>query len=172
MPKPTSVFACSACGAQTPKWHGQCPGCGEWNTLVEERAPQPRAARRAARARRAPRRGRSRCGTYRVERVPRLRTGIGELDRVLGGGLVPGSLVLLGGSPGIGKSTLTGHGAGQPRGRRAARRSTSAARSPRRRSACAPSGSGDGALEVPVLAETDLDTVLADDRGRAARRSA
>jgi DNA repair protein RadA/Sms len=95
----------------------------------------------------------------RAERVARLQTGIGELDRVLGGGLVPGSLVLLGGSPGIGKSTLTGHGARQPR--RAGRAScTSRARSPPRRSACAPSGWA-AALRVPVIAETDLDVVLA-----------
>ena len=105
MPKPTSVFACSACGAQTPKWHGQCPSCGEWNTLTEERAPS--GAARQARAtgpvaRPVPLREVS------AERAPRLSTAIGELDMVLGGGLVPGSLVLLGGSPGIGKSTLTG----------------------------------------------------------------
>src|SRR6266487_1177452 len=101
---PTSVFSCSACGAQTPKWHGQCPACGEWNTLVEERARTgparaPRAASPALRP--VPLRD------VTVQRTPRLTTAIGELDRVLGGGLVPGSLVLLGGSPGIGKSTLT-----------------------------------------------------------------
>ena len=81
---------------------------------------------------------------------------------MLGGGLVPGSLVLLGGSPGIGKSTLTSMALGHLAARRPARRSTSPARSPRRRSACAPSGSAHGgALDVPVLAETDLDAVLA-----------
>ena len=84
---------------------GQCPGCGEWNTLVEERAPaasgggaKARGSRRASALKPVPLR------EVPVERVPRLECGIGELDRVLGGGLVPGSLVLLGGSPGIGKS--------------------------------------------------------------------
>ena len=104
MPKPSSVFSCSACGAQSPKWHGQCPSCGEWNTLAEERAPTGRSAQRPSRgaaARPVPLR------EVAAERAPRLRTGIGELDRVLGGGLVQGSLVLLGGSPGIGKSTQT-----------------------------------------------------------------
>ncbi len=106
-----SVFACSACGHQSPKWHGRCPGCGEWNTLVEE-------AVRAAPARAGPRSlGSSARAARALRPVPlaeveapalgRLETGIGELDRVLGGGLVPGSMVLLGGAPGIGKSTIT-----------------------------------------------------------------
>src|SRR4051812_34472637 len=109
--RPATVFSCSACGAQAPKWHGRCPGCGEWNTLVEERAPAPGAAGARGRANGsgggAPAARPVRLRDVAVERTPRLHTGIGELDRVLGGGLVPGSLVLLGGSPGIGKSTLT-----------------------------------------------------------------
>jgi DNA repair protein RadA/Sms len=102
MPRAATVFACSACGHESPKWHGRCPGCGEWNTLAEERraaAPSRRRARGALRP--------VALGEVEAPRVERLRTGIGELDRVLGGGLVPGSLVLIGGSPGIGKSTLT-----------------------------------------------------------------
>src|SRR5919197_4836853 len=110
MPRPATVHVCSNCGHTEARWHGQCPGCGEWNTLVEERAPV-RAGGGAGRggvggrpgARVASRPG----GAARpvplrdvaVERTPRLSTGVGELDRVLGGGLVPGSLVLLGGSP-------------------------------------------------------------------------
>ena len=99
-----------ACGHEEPKWHGRCAGCGEWNTLAEER--RARRAQPARRRRRAPRPAAARCGrsgspTSQAVKVARLQTGIGELDRVLGGGLVPGSLVLLGGSPGIGKSTLT-----------------------------------------------------------------
>ena len=157
MPKPTSVFACSACGAQTPKWHGQCPSCGEWNTLAEERAPSGGA--RAARpvgpaARPVPLREVS------AERAPRLSTAIGELDMVLGGGLVPGSLVLLGGSPGIGKSTLTnmalGHLAAAGRSTLYVSGEESAAQIRLRAERLGPD-----ALEVPVLAETDLDTVLA-----------
>ena len=157
MPKPTSVFACSACGAQTPKWHGQCPSCGEWNTLSEERAPSggARAARPAGPAARpVPLR------EIRAERAPRLRTAIGELDMVLGGGLVPGSLVLLGGSPGIGKSTLTnmalGHLAAAGRATLYVSGEESAAQIRLRAERLGPD-----ALEVPVLAETDLDAVLA-----------
>ena len=94
-------------------------------------------------------------------RYARLQTGIGELDRILGGGLVPGSLVLIGGSPGHRQVDADVDGAREPRGRRASGRSTSPARSPRRRSGCGPSGCPGAALQVPVLAETDLDTVLA-----------
>ena len=149
---PATIHVCAECGHQEARWHGRCPGCGAWNTLVEERAGRaPRAARAATAAgaaRPAPLRD------VRAEAGPRLETGIGELDRVLGGGLVPGSLVLLGGSPGIGKSTLTGDGARQPR--RAGRDgSTSPARSRRRRSGCAPSGSARTRCASRSLAETD-----------------
>src|ERR1700712_5660262 len=84
---------------------GQCPGCGEWNTLTEETAAAAPAGRGGAPKGRAVRP--VTLADVQAPKIPRLRTGIGELDRVLGGGLVPGSLVLLGGSPGIGKSTLT-----------------------------------------------------------------
>jgi len=156
VPKPTSVFSCSACGAQTPKWHGQCPSCGEWNTLVEERVSSARAAARSSAP--APRPVPLR--EVRAERAPRLTTAIGEFDRVLGGGLVPGSLVLLGGSPGIGKSTLTNMALGNLV---AAGRSTlyvSGEESPAQIRLRA-ERLGPAALDVPVLAETDLDAVLA-----------
>jgi DNA repair protein RadA/Sms len=163
MARPATIFTCSTCGAQTPKWHGRCPGCNDWNTLVEEAAP----ARAAAGARggrgggpaAAPAKA-TRLREVRAEATVRLHTGIKELDRVLGGGIVPGSVVLLGGSPGIGKSTLTGMALGNltKAGRRvlyvsgeesAAQIKLRAERLP------------DGALDVPVLAETDLDTVIA-----------
>ena len=114
MARPTTVFLCSACGTESAKWHGQCPGCGAWNTLAEE-----------ARAKAASTRGGGGGGravkpvplsAVQAERVARLGTGIGELDRILGGGLVPGSLVLIGGSPGIGKSTLTSMALGNLQG--------------------------------------------------------
>src|SRR3954463_60602 len=97
-----TIFICGACAHESAKWHGQCPGCGEWNSLAEERRPQT-AERRAAKAALKP----VRLAEVEAPHVPRLSTGIAELDRVLGGGVVPGSLVLIGGSPGIGKSPIT-----------------------------------------------------------------
>src|SRR4051794_9611650 len=153
MPRPTTVFVCSACGTESAKWHGQCPGCGAWNTLAEEsRAPAAKKSRGAGKP--------VRLADVRAERHVRLSTGIGELDRILGGGVVPGSLVLIGGSPGIGKSTLTSMALGNLQG---AGRSTlyvsgeESAAQIRLRAERLPGG----ALDVPVLAETDLETVLA-----------
>ncbi|MFO7287762.1 MAG: DNA repair protein RadA [Gammaproteobacteria bacterium] len=104
MAKPKTAYVCEACGAQSPKWQGQCADCGAWNTLVEAR---PDAARqRAQRAQYAGRVELARLDELAPSRIERRSSGFGELDRVLGGGLVPGSVVLLGGDPGIGKSTL------------------------------------------------------------------
>lgn len=104
MPKPSSLFVCQSCGSSHAKWAGRCEACGEWNTLIEEVAEQnvvPLSKRR--------KKGRSidfvDLGGESKE-VPRLKTGLAELDRVTGGGLVPGSALLVGGDPGIGKSTL------------------------------------------------------------------
>jgi DNA repair protein RadA/Sms len=94
-----AIYTCGACGQQAPRWLGRCPSCGEWGTVAEERP----AARRPALG---PVPAVARLADLVEERPERIRTGIGELDRVLGGGLVPGSLVLIGGEPGIGKSTL------------------------------------------------------------------
>jgi DNA repair protein RadA/Sms len=156
MARPSTVFACSGCGHQSPKWHGRCPGCGEWNTLVEERpAARRTGARKAAGALRpVP------LAEVGAPAVERLETGIGELDRVLGGGLVPGSLVLIGGPPGIGKSTLT---TGALANLAAAGRSVlyvsgeeSAAQVKLRAQRL-----GGHALGVPIVAETDADAVVA-----------
>jgi DNA repair protein RadA/Sms len=100
-----TVYACAECGQSSPKWLGQCPGCRRWNTLQEEvAAPEPKGPARgwgaASTAKPVPLRD------VEAGEEERQRTGIAELDRVLGGGVVPGSLVLLGGDPGIGKSTL------------------------------------------------------------------
>jgi DNA repair protein RadA/Sms len=108
---PRTVFVCQECGSQSPKWLGRCGDCGAWNSFVEER-PQPQDAagaiasgsHRYALAGASP--GARLYSDIAVEQHPRLTTGIDEFDRVLGGGVVPGSLVLLGGEPGIGKSTL------------------------------------------------------------------
>jgi DNA repair protein RadA/Sms len=97
----TTVFACQSCGALSPKWLGRCAECGEWNSFVEEtRSEAPRAAAAGIAAQAVS------IGAIEVGERPRLTTGLAGFDRVLGGGLVPGSVVLLGGEPGIGKSTL------------------------------------------------------------------
>jgi DNA repair protein RadA/Sms len=109
MPKrPTTVFVCQECGAQSPKWLGRCNDCGAWNSLVEERADAAASASSSShRYALAGSAGAARLySDVEVESARRLPTGIGEFDRVLGGGIVPGSLILLGGEPGIGKSTL------------------------------------------------------------------
>jgi DNA repair protein RadA/Sms len=109
--KPSSVFVCTSCGSQTRQFFGRCSGCGSWNTLVEQKAAPAADNRRrrpavaAAEAAGQPRRSEP-IQAVGERPLQRLSSGYGELDRVLGGGLVPGSLVLVGGDPGIGKSTL------------------------------------------------------------------
>ena len=109
--KTKTVFACQECGAQSPKWLGRCADCGAWNSLVEERQLPPTATAGAA-AGGAPRyslaatSGPQLYAEIDTVVAERISTGVSEFDRVLGGGVVPGSLVLIGGEPGIGKSTL------------------------------------------------------------------
>ncbi len=108
MAKSKSVYVCTACGARHPKWSGQCGECGEWNTLEEAvEAPVPaRGGRFGGYAGSAGTLAIQPLSEVSAEDVARVSTGSGEFDRVLGGGLVPGSVVLIGGDPGIGKSTL------------------------------------------------------------------
>src|SRR2546421_873248 len=101
-PRPKSAFLCQQCGFQSPKWTGRCPSCDGWNTFVEERVVAPSKGRGLARAPRTP----IALGDVPADAEERMVTGIGEFDRVLGGGIVQGSCVLLGGDPGIGKSSL------------------------------------------------------------------
>ena len=100
--KQSTVFVCQSCGTQSPKWLGRCPGCGEWNTLLEETVggeeARPGLPPKAGRATPLPEVG--------ADDGERLSTGMPEVDRVLGGGLFPGGVTLLGGDPGVGKSTL------------------------------------------------------------------
>ena len=156
-----SRYVCRDCGHEALAWSGQCAGCGEWNALDEVvvrgagakpgRSGSPRPAAKAPRS--VPLRD------VEAPLEERLSTGIGELDRVLGGGLVPGSLVLLGGSPGIGKSTITAMALGNLVG--AERRvlyvtgEESAAQVRMRAERL-----GETALAVPALAATDLGTVV------------
>ena len=108
MAKAKTLYACSECSYESPRWMGKCPECGSWNTMVEQEAAPVVAQMAQKKLKRAPG---SDADVVRVDAMPdesmaRRSTGIGELDRVLGGGVVDGSLVLVGGDPGIGKSTL------------------------------------------------------------------
>ncbi|HET7514562.1 MAG TPA: AAA family ATPase, partial [Gaiella sp.] len=153
MAKVVVQFSCTDCGATTGRWLGKCPGCGAFGTLVEElhgRDGEPGSG-----APRTP----ERLGDVRLEEAARVGTGVPELDRVLGGGLVPASLVLLGGEPGVGKSTLllSALGAVARGGRRAllvtGEESVAQVRLRAERLG--------GADDVSILAETELDAVCA-----------
>lgn len=103
MARQKTIFVCQNCGYKAPKWLGRCPDCGAWNSLVEElaeRGHRDREKREPSLARP------QRIDTVAIDKEARDKTGISEFDRALGGGVVPGSLVLIGGDPGIGKSTL------------------------------------------------------------------
>ncbi len=179
MARAATVHVCSECGVSCAQWRGQCPGCGAWNTLAEERvvpAPQGRGRRGpgapGGRGSAAERSQVRLLGDVGASPLERLSTGTGEFDRVLGGGLVPGSLVLLGGAPGIGKSTLTnmvlahlehaGVSTLYVSGEESAEQVR--LRAERLAGEGAAAGSGEdarrSALRVPVLAETGLERVL------------
>ena len=103
MSKKKSLFVCQQCGHSQPNWVGRCPACKEWDCMVEEVAPDAKAA--GSRSSRGGE-GVVPLSQVRAENAARLSTGVAELDRILGGGLVPGGTILIGGEPGIGKSTL------------------------------------------------------------------
>jgi len=172
MPRPISVFICSACGGETLKWQGQCPACGEWNSL-EQRAARRPAGSEGRRGSGPSAAGAGSTGAAPVPLVPgkdlhleRLASGQGELDRVLGGGIVPGSVTLLGGDPGIGKSTLLLQVAAHVAGARAVvyasgEESVSQVALRARRLGLA-------AATLEVLAENELRSILEQTEGRRA----
>ena len=102
--KAKTVFFCTECGSESPRWSGRCTVCGAWNSMVEQAAERPSKNSKMSRVN-APVKV-SRITDMQADEEIRFSTGMGELDRVLGGGAVKGSLVLVGGAPGIGKSTL------------------------------------------------------------------
>ncbi len=158
MARNSSRYVCSACGSKAPRWAGQCPSCGEWNTLIEERssAPERRAISAYARTLRpVP------LGEVAPAERNRLSTGIGELDRVLGGGIVPGSLVLVGGAPGIGKSTLTTMVLANLAAAGMRTLYVSAEESAAQVQLRAQRLQAGAALSVPMVAETELEPVIA-----------
>jgi DNA repair protein RadA/Sms len=177
--KPSSVFVCTSCGAKARQFFGKCASCGSWNTLVEQKAAPAADCRRrrpVAAADGQPRRSEP---IHAVGERPlqRLSSGYGELDRVLGGGLVPGSLVLVGGDPGIGKSTLLLQSARSMAGRASvlyvsAEESAQQVKLRWRRLAQAASGDSAAAgdsdadgepkagADLQLLSETDLELVL------------
>jgi DNA repair protein RadA/Sms len=163
MAKSSVQFVCQACGAQFPKWVGRCTSCGAWNTLAEEvvrkasGGPSSGGSRGAASAA-VP------VAEVDVDHAARLATGIGELDRVLGGGAVLGGVTLLGGDPGVGKSTLllqalASLAAKGCRSLYVSGEESAAQTAARARRVARSSGEGDAADGLLVLAENDLDAI-------------
>jgi DNA repair protein RadA/Sms len=166
--KTKTVFACQECGAQSPKWLGRCPECSAWNSLVEERQLPERAVAGAASVPRyslAAAAGPQLYADIDTVVAERITTGVAEFDRVLGGGVVPGSLVLLGGEPGIGKSTLLLQAAAQfaksvgPVLYSSGEESEHQIKSRGERLGVDPS-KGSGAAPLYILAETCLERIL------------
>ena len=167
-PKVKTVYRCSECGAEFSKWQGRCDVCGEWNTLVEEmstpKAPSGGAARRIGGARSLADGGSvaptSKLRDVHASESKRWKTGLDEFDFVLGGGIVPGSMVLVGGEPGIGKSTLLLQVAARLQQADRAALYVSGEESALQVKLRA-DRIGDGAGDVELLPETNLETILA-----------
>ena len=155
MAKIRTAFICQSCGATSPKWAGQCADCGEWNTMVEGVAEKPARGGAGGGARAAVRR----LSEVRAEDAPRVPTGTEEMDRVLGGGLVPGAVILIGGDPGIGKSTLLMQVLGAVQGRLRALYVTG--EESLSQVSLRAHRLGLKNLDLPVLAETAIEQVLA-----------
>jgi DNA repair protein RadA/Sms len=154
MAKARTQFVCQNCGATAPKWAGQCADCGEWNSMVEgvvEKAARPGSAGARASVRRLV--------DVRAEDAPRVVTGNEEMDRVLGGGLVPGAVILIGGDPGVGKSTLLMQVLGAVQGR--VRTLYVTGEESLSQVSLRAQRLGLQTLDLPVLAETAVEDVLA-----------
>src|SRR3954447_7694354 len=151
MAKAAVNFACSECGYTAGRWFGRCPGCGSFGTLVEETPPDAKKGGGAPKPL-------LRLVDVRTEETARIPTGVPELDRVLGGGLVPASLVLVGGEPGVGKSTLLLMALAAMSKDRRALLVTGEESTAQVKLRAARLG---GAEQVEILAETELDTVCA-----------
>jgi DNA repair protein RadA/Sms len=162
MSRTRTAFFCTGCGNETARWQGQCPACGEWNTLTEALRPREggdgRRAAGATHGAQAP--VPTRLGAVEPGAADRWSTGLRELDFVLGGGIVPGSLILLGGEPGIGKSTLLLQVAARLEARGHATLYVSGEESAGQVRLRA-DRLGTGASDVVFLAETELDALLA-----------
>jgi DNA repair protein RadA/Sms len=176
-PKVKTVYRCTECGADHPKWAGRCDVCGEWNTLVEEiAAPKARPVTGGGSARRVGGTetlgaGGAVASTTRLRNVAgseaeRVRTGLDEFDFVLGGGIVPGSMVLVGGEPGIGKSTILLQVAARVNERGGSALYVTGEESPLQVKLRA-DRLGEGSGDVELLSETLLETVLATASARA-----
>jgi DNA repair protein RadA/Sms len=165
MAKPAVVFVCAECAAETLKWQGQCPQCARWNTLEQRAVARRTASSPAASGATVP--VTDIAHEIAAPEAPRLSTGMGELDRVLGGGLLPGSVTLLGGEPGIGKSTLLLHLANH-----AARITPTLYLSAEESAAqigVRARRLGVGSESLRVIADTDLEAVMARARDEGAR---
>lgn len=106
MSKNKTVFVCNECGYESAKWLGKCPACGSWNTFFEQKIIENKSSSLKLNTNNGKANTPQKLNSYEAKETIRTSTGFEELDRVLGGGLVKGSLILLGGEPGIGKSTL------------------------------------------------------------------
>ncbi len=174
-PKSKTVYRCTECGAEYPKWAGRCETCGEWNTLAEEVAAPAITARtgtaRRARGAESLREGGSVVPAPRLREVQgvetaRWKTGLDEFDFVLGGGIVPGSMVLVGGEPGIGKSTILLQVLARLEGTGLSTLYATGEESPLQVKLRA-DRLGDAAADVPLVAETNLESVIATASDRA-----
>jgi DNA repair protein RadA/Sms len=150
-----TYYVCQNCGASSPKWAGQCAECGAWNTLVESAGAAPRARSGSFAPQRA---ALQRLDEVAGEDAMRVPTGISELDRVLGGGIVPGSVILIGGDPGIGKSTLLLQALAAVEGRLSTLYVTG--EESLQQVSLRAHRLGLPRFDLPVLAETALETVL------------